>query len=226
MPLDTYLAFVAASSLLLIIPGPTVMLVVGFALSYGARRASWSAVGVMLGDATALSCSLLGLGAFLQTSAHLFSILKWAGALYLIWMGVKMIKGGGNTASHPSHSSGAADIDPIGASPPSAARPASNSRMRMVLQAYVVTALNPKTLLFFVAFVPQFITPGPDVHTQMLIILATFVGLAFLNVLAYAALAGSARRAARDPGVLRAFNRLGGCTFIGAGLWTAAREAS
>ena len=215
MPLDTYLAFVAASAIILVIPGPTVMLVVGYALSYGARRASWSAFGVALGDATALSCSLLGLGAFLQTSAHLFTILKWAGALYLIWMGLKMIKAGSITATQPSDSPGA------NASP---GRP--DSRLRMVVQAYVVTALNPKSILFFVAFVPQFITPAPDMSAQMLVILATFVTLAFLNVLAYAALAGSARRAARDPGVLRAFNRLGGSALVGAGVWTAAREAS
>ncbi|MBI4805242.1 MAG: LysE family translocator [Desulfovibrio sp.] len=212
MPLQTYFAFLLASTILLLIPGPTVMLVIAHSLTHGVRRAWWSAIGVALGDATALSCSLLGLGAFLQTSAHLFTILKWAGALYLIWMGYKMLR----------------------AEPAAMAGPARNpqgcqleiSRFRLVCQAYLVTALNPKSILFFVAFVPQFITPGPDVTRQMLIILASFVALAFLNSLAYAVLAGSARRAARSPGVLRTFTRLGGSALIGAGIWTAAKESN
>lgn len=208
MAFETWLAFVAASAVVLVIPGPTVLLVSGFALSHGARRAWWAAFGVALGDATALGCSLLGLGAFLQTSAHLFSLLKWAGALYLVWMGVKMMRSRGGAP---------------GACSPGAAR--GGSALRMAAQAYVVTALNPKSMIFFVAFVPQFLTPGPDMATQMLVVLATFVPLAFVNVLGYVLLAASARRAAVSPRVLGLFNRAGGSVLVAAGVWTAAREA-
>jgi len=211
MPLETYFAFLAATAIILVIPGPTVMLVVGHALTHGTRRTLWSCLGVALGDATALSCSLLGLGAFLQTSAHLFTALKWAGALYLIWMGLKMLR---------AAPSGAARTSDDAVSSPRA------SALRLMSQAYVVTALNPKSILFFVAFVPQFITPGPDLRAQMLAVLCTFVSLAFLNAFAYAVLAGSARRAARNPGFTRMLTRMGGGVLVAAGVWTAAREAS
>lgn len=233
MSLQTWFAFVAASAILLVIPGPTVMLVIGHALAHGARRSIWSVIGVALGDATALGCSLLGLGAFLQTSAQLFTVLKWAGALYLIWMGLRMMRPSPSGAARkPSGtlddmgvtgdagmSGNTGSPDSLGASGPAPAR-------RLLAQAYVVTALNPKSILFFVAFVPQFMTPGPDVHAQMLVILATFVSLASVNAMAYALLAGSARRAARSGSVGRALSRLGGAVLVAAGIWTAAREAS
>ncbi len=206
MTLDTWLAFVAASTILLLIPGPTVMLVVGFALARGAARSWWAAFGVALGDATALGCSLLGLGAFLQASAELFTLLKWGGALYLVWIGLGMLR----AKPKALHADGGGD---------------SRSSLSMLAQAYVVTALNPKSIFFFVAFVPQFLTPGPDMAAQMLTVLCTFVPLAFLNAAAYAVLAGTARRAARRPGVMAAFNRVGGSCMIGAGVWTAVRES-
>ncbi|GFK93931.1 Homoserine/homoserine lactone efflux protein [Fundidesulfovibrio magnetotacticus] len=215
MPLDAWLAFVAASCVILVIPGPTVLLVAGFSLSRGAGRAWWSAFGVALGDATALGCSLLGLGAFLQASAGLFTALKLAGAAYLVWMGLGMLRRSGRARSGPVVPAGAAPAASRGGSP-----------WRMALQAYVVTALNPKSILFFVAFVPQFITPGPQAGSQMLVVLATFPALAFVNALGFVLLADRARRAAASPAAGRAFQRLGGAALVGAGLWTAAREAS
>lgn len=211
MPVEIWFAFVAASAVMLVIPGPTVLLVSGLAMSHGARRAWPCALGVALGDATALACSLLGLGAFLQTGAHLFTLLKWAGAAYLVWMGIQMIlperaTRGGN---------GAQDRGVPGA-----------VKVRsLMLKAYVVTALNPKAILFFVAFVPQFIAPGPDAAVQMAVILATFVTLSLANALTYILLAGFARRTACNPSASRLARRLGGATLVGAGLWTAAREA-
>lgn len=211
MPLEIWLAFVTASAVMLVIPGPTVLLVSGLAMSHGARRAWPCAVGVALGDATALVCSLLGLGAFLQTGAHLFTLLKWAGAAYLVWMGVQMIL--------PERAARGAD----GAQTRSV--PGVAAVRSLMLKAYVVTALNPKAILFFVAFVPQFITPGPDAVLQMAVILATFVSLSLANALAFIFMAGFARRTACNPTAARLAKRLGGFTLVGAGLWTAAREA-
>lgn len=223
MPFETWLAFVAASAVMLVIPGPTVLLVAGFALARGVRGAWRCALGVALGDATSLTCSLLGLGAFLQTSAHLFTLLKWAGALYLIWMGVKMLRAG-RIASRGSVRASAVSPAPDA---PQAMTPGKDaSASGMMLKAYVVTALNPKAIIFFVAFVPQFITPGPDVAVQMAVILATFVSLSIVNALGFVFLAGSARSAAGDPSAMRLVNRLGGSALVGAGVWTAAREAS
>jgi threonine/homoserine/homoserine lactone efflux protein len=221
MPLETWLTFVGASAVMLVIPGPTVLLIAGFALSRGVRGAWRCALGVALGDATALTCSLLGLGAFLQASAHLFTLLKWAGALYLIWMGVSMIRAGRSVGGRSSRPSGVSPEPPVDAS-----APREETAWRMMLKAYAVTALNPKAIIFFVAFVPQFITPGPDVAAQMGVILATFVSLPILNSLGFVLLAGSARSAAGDASAMRLVNRLGGSALVGAGVWTAAREAS
>jgi len=89
MPLDIWLTFVAASTVLLLIPGPTVLLVLSYALSKGRSVALASAGGVALGDLIAMSASLAGLGALVLASATLFQVLKWVGAAYLIWLGIK-----------------------------------------------------------------------------------------------------------------------------------------
>src|SRR5258708_21103844 len=90
MTLSLWAAFVAASSILLVIPGPTVLLVVSYALGQGWRTALPMAIGVALGDFTAMTLSMLGLGALLAASATLFTVLKWIGAAYLVWLGVKL----------------------------------------------------------------------------------------------------------------------------------------
>ena len=92
MPFDLWLTFVAASTALLLIPGPTVLLVLSYALSQGRRVAVASASGVALGDLIAMSLSLAGLGALVMASATLFTVLKWMGAVYLIWLGIKLIR--------------------------------------------------------------------------------------------------------------------------------------
>src|ERR1700704_5245033 len=95
MTFESWAAFTAASAVLLIIPGPTVLLVVSYALGQGWGRALPMAVGVALGDFTAMTLSMLGLGALLAASATLFAALKWIGAAYLVWLGVKLWRGGG-----------------------------------------------------------------------------------------------------------------------------------
>src|SRR5215475_2530864 len=95
MTLETWLTFVAASAILLIIPGPTVLLVVSYALGQGWRAALPMAIGVALGDFTAMTLSMLGVGALLAASATLFTVLKWIGAAYLIWLGIKLWRAGG-----------------------------------------------------------------------------------------------------------------------------------
>src|SRR5271167_2776694 len=90
MALDHWLAFVAASAVLLAIPGPTVLLVISYALGHGRRSATSTVAGVALGDFTAMTASMLGLGALLATSAALFTGLKWVGAAYLVFLGIKL----------------------------------------------------------------------------------------------------------------------------------------
>ena len=90
MTIEAWLAFTAASAVLLVIPGPTILLVVSYALGQGWRAALPMAIGVALGDFTAMTLSMLGVGVLLATSATVFTVLKWAGAAYLVWLGIKL----------------------------------------------------------------------------------------------------------------------------------------
>lgn len=206
MGLDVWLGFLAASTILLVIPGPTVLLVVSYALGQGWRAALPMAVGVALGDFTAMTLSMLGVGALLLTSAALFTALKWIGAAYLIWLGIKLFRAG--SALHVE--------------PPSDRASAA----RMLGHAWLVTALNPKSITFFVAFLPQFLKPELSFSGQMLVFETTFLVLAFANAVGYALVASRARRLASDPRAITWFNRAGGTLLIGAGLATAKTASS
>lgn len=200
MTFETWAAFAAASSVLLVIPGPTVLLVVSYALGQGWRTALPMAVGVALGDFTAMTLSMLGLGALLATSATLFTVLKWAGAAYLVYLGIKLWRAGGTLEAQP--------------------RTDAVSAARMLGHAWLVTALNPKGITFFVAFLPAFIDPSADFLTQMLVFETTFLVLAFANALGYALVATRARRFVSDPRAIGTVNKVGGGLLIGAGVAT------
>jgi threonine/homoserine/homoserine lactone efflux protein len=197
MTFETWLAFAAASAVLLVIPGPTILLVLSYALGRGWRVAAPVAAGVALGDLTGMTLSMLGLGVILAQSATLFTLLKWIGAVYLIWLGVKLWR--------------------VGATLEAAPRTDAGSRAWMMAHAWLVTTLNPKSLIFFVAFLPQFLDPARPFWPQMAVFEATFVTLAFLNAFGYALLGARARRLATSPRALRLVNRAGGTALIGAG---------
>jgi threonine/homoserine/homoserine lactone efflux protein len=208
MSFQAWLAFAAATAVLLAIPGPTVMLVVSYALTHG-RRATWATVaGVALGDFTALTCSVLGLGAVLAASATLFTAVKWAGAAYLVYLGVKLWLAPATVGD--ANDAGANGIDATESE--TAARPA-----RILFHAFAVTALNPKGIVFFIAFLPQFLDPARAMGPQIAVVTLTFVGLAALNASLYGLMASAARRAIRRPAVQLAVNRLSGTCLIGAG---------
>ena len=200
MTFETWAACAAASSILLVSPGPTVLLVVSDALGRGWRTALPMAVGVALGDFTAMTLSMLGLGALLATSATLFTILKWAGAAYLIYLGIKLWRAGGTLDAAP--------------------RTDAVSTAKMLGHAWLVTALNPKSITFFVAFLPAFLDPNADFLAQMLVFEATFLVLAFANAFGYALVASRARRMASDPRALGVVNKVGGGLLVGAGVAT------
>jgi threonine/homoserine/homoserine lactone efflux protein len=205
MTLETWLAFTAASAILLVIPGPTILLVVSYALGQGWRTALPMAIGVALGDFTAMTLSLLGLGALLAASATLFTILKWLGAAYLIWLGIKLWQAGGALDAKP--------------------RTDAASSLKMLSHAWLVTALNPKGLTFFIAFLPQFIDPKLALLPQVSVFGVTFLTLAFINVITYALVASRARKVVQSSGTMRIINRTGGSLLIGAGVATVALRA-
>lgn len=203
MAIETWIAFAVASAVLLAIPGPTVLLVVSYSLGHGWRAALPTVVGVSLGDLVAMTISMAGLGALLIASADLYTALRWIGALYLVYLGIKLWRapvGGGLGASAPP----------------------MFDQSAMLRNAFLVTVLNPKALVFFVAFVPQFLDPAHPILPQAVIMIATFVTLAAANTTIYALAATQARRTIQQPSVQRLVNRVSGSLLIGAGAMTAA----
>jgi threonine/homoserine/homoserine lactone efflux protein len=204
MAIEHWLAFCAASAVLLAIPGPTILLVISYALGHGRKVAGATVAGVTLGDFTAMTASMLGLGALLAASAAIFTVLKWVGAAYLIYLGVKLWRA-------PVGRGGSEADEPVKAENP----------LRIFLHAYMVTALNPKSIIFFVAFLPQFLDTTRPVLMQLVIFEVTFLVLATANATLYALLAAMARKQIRKPRVQRIVNRTGGTLMIGAGLLAA-----
>ncbi|KQW31222.1 lysine transporter LysE [Rhizobium sp. Root274] len=206
MTFETWIAFAAASAVLLVIPGPTILLVMSYALGQGWRSALPVSIGVALGDFTAMTLSMLGVGAILAASATVFTTLKLLGAGYLIYLGIKLFRAGGTL-----------DVAP---------RTDAASAARMIGHAWLVTALNPKSITFFVAFLPQFLNKHADFFTQMVIFETTFLVLAFLNAVGYALVASRARTLVRSPRTIGLFNKAGGTLLIGAGIATASMRSS
>lgn len=198
MTFEIWIAFVAASTALVLIPGPTVLLVVSYALGQGWRAALPMAVGVALGDFTAMSLSVLGIGTLLMASATLFTVVKWVGAGYLVYLGIRLFRAGGTLSAEPRND--------------------ASSALRMGAHAWLVTSLNPKGILFFVAFFPQFIDRQLAFWPQVLILQATFLAIAFANALAYACFASRARGLVRNQRVIGAIHKAGGSLLIGAGV--------
>ncbi|KJH79733.1 LysE family translocator [Stutzerimonas stutzeri] len=200
MSIELWFAFAAASALLLIIPGPTILTVISYSMAHGRRANVPLVAAVALGDSTALLVSLLGLGALLATSAFWFTVVKWAGGLYLLYLGVKLLRAGISATER---------VVPA----------APGSRWKLFANTYLVTALNPKGIVFFVAFLPQFIDPSAGVTQQLWVLAITFVVMATLNATLYAVFAGSARKVLSSPRAQRRFNLAGGSLLSIAGVW-------
>jgi len=200
MAIEIWAAFVLASCVLLVIPGPTILTVISYSVAHGRRANVPLVAAVALGDSTALLLSLAGLGAVLATSAWLFTLIKWVGGLYLIYLGIKLLLAGTSVIKEPHVNS-------------------LESRGKLFFNTWLVTALNPKGIIFFVAFLPQFINPGSAAVSQLWILSITFVILASLNAALYALFAASARQILRSPKAQRRFNVGGGSLLTVAGCW-------
>lgn len=196
MSWEVWAAFVLASVLVLVIPGPTILLVCAQSLAHGMRGAWATVAGVALGDLVAITLALCGLGGLLAASAELFTMLKWGGAVYLLWMGVRMWR------RHDTP------------------QPLPPAPRRMFRDAFAVTVANPKSIGFFIAFLPQFLDAGRPWAPQAAILAATFVALAALNAFGYAILA--ARLQGRLP--VRRMRQAGGAVLVAAGLYTVLRK--
>lgn len=198
------LLFIAAGWLLNLTPGPDVLCIVSTALRSGVRAGMVAALGVVSGCFVHVCAAALGLGALLAASAVAFAALQWAGAAYLVWLGLKLLRSGSGSAQ--------ADF----ATP----APMTANLARVYRQGFLTNVLNPKVALFFLAFVPQFIAPEAPDKLSAFLLLGLLFNVNSLPVnLGYAVLAGWAgRRLGAAQPVLRWMDRAAGLLFLGFGL--------
>jgi homoserine/homoserine lactone efflux protein len=201
---ELYLAFVAACIVVAVIPGPMVALVVANSLSHGARAGLLNVAGAQLGLALMLGSLVVGLASIVATMGWWFDWLRLAGAAYLVWLGWKLLRTSGN-------------IEP--------ARAPRKPRGGFFLQGFLVMLSNPKVLLFFGAFIPQFIDPQGDAASQVVLLGATAMVIAALSDGAYAVLTGRAG-ALLARGRVRLMSRVSGLCLIGGGVWLALARRS
>ena len=203
MSANVWLAFALASAIMGLIPGPGVTSIVGYALSSGKRTAMASVAGMMVGNVLAMSLSLAGAGAVLASSAAAFTALKWIGAAYLIALGViALVRSRDGAATRAA----ATPISPATA----------------FWGNVGVGTFHPKTIIFFVAFAPQFISPTGSYAAQAAILVLTFGLVVGMTDTTYALLASRARGLLDKPRSAMWSKRAGGGVLIAAGLATAA----
>lgn len=200
-PWPLFSAFLLASFVLAVTPGPGVLYIVARSLVQGRRSGLVSVAGVALGNLGNAFAASVGLAALFAVSSLAFSVVKYAGALYLVYIGVQMLR------SSPVENS--ADI------------PVAAPLKRVFRDGFVVALLNPKTTVFFAAFLPQFLSPNAPPMFQSMALGFLFVAIAAVTDSAYALAAGVAAPALRGSVVRRIGRRLGGGVFIGLGVFTA-----
>ena len=198
MPLETWLAYTFVTASFLLIPGPTILLVISYSLIRGRQAVFALLLGVGLGDVVAMLLSFIGVGLLLQTVSIVFQFFMWIGAAYLIWLGIRMLRDESESLELSEK------IDP-------------KVWHAIIANAFVITALNPKSIVFFLAFLPQFINSEKSFITQSLILGSTFLGLALLSVVLYSLLSSFIGQQMRLPLIHRWTNRIGGSLLIGAG---------
>ncbi|HEV7577967.1 MAG TPA: LysE family transporter [Caldimonas sp.] len=200
MTLSLWLAFFAASWAISLSPGPGAVAVMSASLHQGFARGYMATIGLVLGFWTQLVVVAVGLGAVIATSALAFAVVKWLGVAYLVYLGIRQWRAA-PMALPDDH--------------PPAARVA---RRRIVVEAWLLNAVNPKGTAFMLAVVPQFLTPGEPLLAQYLVIGATLGFTDLVVNAAYAALAARLLGALRTPARRRAVNRVFGSLFVALGV--------
>lgn len=169
MELHTYLAFVLATSIMIALPGPSVLLTVAHSISFGWHRALSTVAGATVGIAVQLFVAAIGLVSLLNVVAEAFEWLRWAGAAYLVYLGIKQWRSAGEPL----------EVDT-----------ASVSKTNLFVQGLVITILNPKSLIFIAAFLPQFIDAARPLGYQFSSIAPTFLVITFTVTSVWALIAG------------------------------------
>jgi len=201
MPLELWLAYAVTSAVVLAIPGPTILLVLSYSIAHGRQATLPLVAGVALGDSVAITLSLIGLGTLLAASAFWFTVIKWGGGLYLIYLGFRLLRG----ANQPL--------------PLQVGAARESSPGKLFGNAFIVTALNPKSIVFFIALLPQFVSAAHPAAPQLWILGITFVVLATIGAASYALFATSIRRFLTSARAQKAYSYAGGGLLCGAGIW-------
>lgn len=202
IPTANLVAFALVAIPLIIVPGPTVLFVIGRSLSLGRVGGLLSVVGNAIGALVIAVAVAFGVGIVIAQSVVLFTIVKIAGALYLVWLGIQAIRHRKDAASEAT------------------ATVAPRSTLRLLVQGFIVGVTNPKTIVFLIAMLPQFVdyTAG-GIPLQMLLLGAVFIVLALISDGAWALAAGSARDwFARSPRRISTLGATGGVVMIGLGV--------
>ncbi|NYT66503.1 LysE family transporter [Alcaligenaceae bacterium] len=198
MALDTWLIYLVATLALSITPGPNTLLALTHGALYGQRKALFTIAGGAVGFTLVVAFSMIGIGALLQTSAHFLTIMKWAGGAYLVWLGIQVWR-----------------------SPPPVLDLQANAPImhggKLFKQGLISAVANPKAILFFSAFLPQFIDPQRSLFIQFVIMAATFVILEIITEALIASLSFRVRGWLQRSG--RRFNQTCGATFVAIGGW-------
>lgn len=203
MHLSNWLLFCSVALLVTFSPGPAVLLAISNAIAVGPRRAMISSMGNGFGLFIISGVAMAGMGVVLATSATAFMLLKLAGALYLVYLGIKQWRSKTSIVADAPVALGAAN---------------QNSFWKLFRQGLTVALTNPKAILFFSALFPQFITPGEPVAIQFTVLTTSFVACAMLAHLFYANLARLLKTQLATPGRAKLFNRISGGAFVLLGL--------
>ena len=201
MTSESIIAFSLAAAALALVPGPTVTVIIANSLRYGARAGLMNVLGTQAGFVIWLVIAALGLGAAVQLMGVWFDVLRYAGAAYLVWLGIRMFRAKGDLAVAMDR-----------------ARP----RGSFFLQGFVVIISNPKMLVLFGAMIPPFLSPEGSAFTQIIVLGAIFMAIAAVGDTAYAVLAGRAG-AFLSRTRIRALEIASGCFLVGGGIWMALR---
>ena len=197
MELHIYLTFVVATVIMIALPGPSVLLTVAHSITFGWRHALATVAGETMGIAVQLIVAAIGLTSLLNNIAEVFEWIRWAGALYLVYLGIKQWQ----SASEPL------EVDT-----------SSVSKKNLFVQGLIVTIPNPKSVIFIAAFLPQFIDTTRSLGTQLAVIVPTFLVITFAVTSVWAVLAGNVRGFLQSRRALQSVSRTAGGMMITAGI--------
>ena len=198
--LSSYLIYLAACIAVVIVPGPTVTLIMANSMRYGVRAGLMNVAGTQIGILSMVLILAIGFTAVVEAMGHVFDWLRLAGAAYLIWLGIRLWRSDGNIGQAEAQS--------------------ARARRRFAVQGFFVIWSNPKALLFFGALFPQFIDPTQPAWSQTLILGLTFIAVATVLDSLYGLVAGRTGLLLNRRNI-RLVERIGGSFLIGGGVWMA-----